>query len=59
MTEQPCTCQHCGHPKALRYHQRTQYVEEARNWVTLCKPCQRENDAYWDEMWSSYYASVL
>lgn len=32
-------CQRCGASDGTRHRQRTQYVEEERNWVTLCPPC--------------------
>lgn len=52
-----CDC--CGAIVATRARQRTAYVDDARNWVTLCKRCHKENDAYWDDMWAEYYRGVL
>lgn len=52
-------CQWCSKPGAERYHQRTQYVEEERNYVTLCKKCRADNDEHWADMWSDYYSGCL
>lgn len=52
-------CQACGCRGAQHYHQRTQYADEASNWVSLCRDCTEENDAYWDERWAEYYAGCL
>lgn len=52
-------CTRCGVPNAERRRQRTQYVDDTSNWVTLCPSCHEENDAYWDEMWAEYYAGCL
>lgn len=52
-------CQRCNSEEAVRYRQRTQYVDEESNWVTLCDKCREENDAYWDDMWADYYSDCL
>lgn len=52
-------CDRCERPGAERYHQNTRYVEEERNWVTLCSECRKENDEHWNQMWSDYYSDVL
>ena len=52
-------CNRCGKPNAITYHQRTMYVNEEDNWVTLCELCKEENDEYWDEMWKEYYRECL
>ncbi len=36
----------------------TQYVEESANWLTACKECHEEDDAYFDDMWAQYYSSI-
>ena len=36
----------CDREDAIRYRQRTQYVDEEKNWVTLCPDCQKVNNAY-------------
>jgi phage FluMu protein Com len=42
----------------VHYHQRTQYVEEERNWVNACPECKVRNDEYWDEMWADLYGDI-
>lgn len=37
--------------------QNTQYTDDRSNWVFLCEGCNRENEAYWDDMWAEYYSS--
>ena len=37
--------------------QNTQYHDDRSNWVFLCESCNRENEAYWDDMWAEYYSS--
>lgn len=55
------TCERCGSTDETveHYHQNTQYVKEEQNWVTLCGPCRKENDEYWDAMWAEYYNGRL
>ena len=36
----------------------TQYCDEASNWLTACKDCHDEDDAYFDDLWQSYYSSI-
>ena len=36
----------------------TQYCEEASNWLTACKECHDEDDAYFDDLWNQYYSSI-
>ena len=36
----------------------TQYVEEASNYLTACKECHAEDDAYFDDLWNQYYSSI-
>jgi len=55
-----CEHPHCNETEDLVfYHQRTRYVEEDRNWVTLCPVHRKENDEYWDDMWAEYYSGLL
>ena len=42
--------------KTERRH--TQYCEEASNWLTACKECHEEDDAYFDDLWNQYYSSI-
>lgn len=37
----------------------TQYEDEKRNWFISCYSCYRETMAYYEEMWSDYYAGCL
>jgi hypothetical protein len=53
-------CEKCGVTKdVVRYHQRTQYVKEHMNWVSLCPKCQVINDEYWDSRWEDYYRGCM
>ena len=36
----------------------TQYCDEASNWLTACKDCQDEDEAYFADLWQSYYGSI-
>jgi hypothetical protein len=49
----------CDSKNATRYHQRTAYVKEEMNWVTLCPECAKGNDAHWDDMWKMYYSDCM
>jgi hypothetical protein len=44
-------CQRCRRLGAETYRQRTHYVDDSQNIVTLCPDCRRENDEHWDVMW--------
>lgn len=59
MSEEKVWCDRCDKEGAEKYRQDTKYVDEERNWVTLCPECREENDEYWVGMWSDYYASCL
>jgi hypothetical protein len=49
----------CENDTAVRRRQNTAYVEDERNWVTLCPECMAANDAHWKDMWDDYYAGCL
>ena len=51
-------CQSCGRDGAKRRRQGTAYVEDEKNFATLCKRCQIKNDEYWDEM-NQEYINIL
>ena len=34
------------------------YCEEAENWLTACKKCHNEDDAYFADLWDQYYSSI-
>ena len=36
----------------------TQYCDEASNWLTACKDCHEEDEAYFDDLWNQYYSSI-
>lgn len=37
----------------------TAYCEEANNYMTSCRECHEEDNAYYDELWKDYYAGRL
>ncbi len=57
-------CQHCRITGRLNvpgriHRQSTQYEHQLSNYVCLCAPCTKENDAYWEEMWKEYYSGLI
>jgi hypothetical protein len=53
-------CDKCGRTNnVITYRQRTHYINEKDNWVTLCEDCKEANDEYWDQMWDEYYKGCL
>lgn len=42
-----------------RYHRNTAYVKVECNYGYLCKDCQEEEHAYYQELWDDYWASRL
>lgn len=36
----------------------TAYVEEAKNWLTACRVCHEEDEAYFADLWDQYYSSI-
>ena len=44
---------------AKRRGQNTRYVDEERNYVTLCDDCMKLNHEYWKEMWADYYSNCM
>jgi hypothetical protein len=50
----------CESMNATRVRLRTAYVDEERNWDTLCPKCQEDANEYWGEIWRKYrYSQVL
>ena len=54
-------CPQCG--RYFRYpvtvqRRNTQYCDEASNWLTACKDCHEEDDAYFDDLRNQYYSSI-
>ncbi len=54
-----CQCCEAETSDVKRRRQNTNYVEEDSNYAVLCDPCQKEADAYWADMWASYYSGCL
>lgn len=53
-------CQYCKKERSVeRFHQGTQYVDEAQNWTEACKPCKKAILNHWSEMFADYYANCL
>ena len=52
-------CERCEAEGAERRPQKTAYVDEERNYATLCEPCQKDADDYWDDKWAEYYAGCM
>lgn len=52
----------CQYPLCIKHgetrRQRTSYSDELSNWCCYCPEHHKENDAYWDSMWSEYYAGI-
>ncbi len=49
----------CESKNATRRRQNTAYVDDERNWATLCDECAMANAAYWKGMWDDYYSDKL
>ena len=55
-------CTGMGSPcerEGKRRRQNTRYVDDERNWVVMCDECFDENERYWRDMWSDYYAGCM
>lgn len=54
----PCTgwMRACSNRNAIRRRQNTSYVDEERNWVTLCPTCMAANAEYWEQVWAELYS---
>lgn len=48
-------CYHIGKKR----RQRTEYVNDERNYVFLCDHCAEANNKYWEERWAEYYGMTL
>jgi Zn finger protein HypA/HybF involved in hydrogenase expression len=51
-------CQRCRRFGAETYRQRTRYVNDENNIVTLCPTCKIENDEYWSQRWLEVYRNM-
>ena len=53
-------CPQCGRyfRRVSTTRQNTAYVDDAQNFFTGCKKCEKENAEYWAELWSEYYSSI-
>jgi hypothetical protein len=49
----------CDSEEATRRRQDTRYVDDERNFVTLCDRCFEECEKHWAEMWEEYYAGCM
>ncbi len=49
----------CESMDATRQRQRTSYIDDSMNWVTLCPDCMKLNQAHWDDMWAELYGDCL
>ena len=36
----------------------TAYCDESQNWLTACKACHIEDEAYFADLWEQYYGSI-
>lgn len=52
-------CRVCKSNNASINRQRTAYTNDIENMDTLCPKCQKEADAYWDDMWKEYYSDRI
>lgn len=52
-------CQHCGRLGARRRRQLTRYMDDERNYATLCDECHKEASEDWQERWEDYWANVM
>lgn len=34
------------------------YCDESENWLTACKECHEQDDAYFADLWDQYYSSI-
>ena len=53
----PC-CERYFRYSITTQRRNTAYVEEADNWLTSCKECHNEDDAYFADLWDQYYESI-
>jgi len=52
-------CQICGKNGAQRRRQNSAYVDDNKNFATLCDDCQEDANEYWQERWNDYYSMIL
>ena len=54
-------CPGCEQMKTTveRRRRNTAYADDASNFLTVCRECQDEDDAYYAERWADYYAGCL
>jgi hypothetical protein len=50
-----CCQRYFVYPK--RFHRNTAYVNAESNYGYLCKDCQEEENAYYQDLWDDYWAS--
>lgn len=49
----------CDSEEAEVYRMNTNYLEDSRNYMTLCECCQEESHEYWAEQWREYYSNCI
>ena len=54
----PCCERYFKWPVTVE-HRRTAYCNDADNYLTSCKECHREDDAYFEDLWDEYNAGRL
>lgn len=56
----PATCPRCGQVSDTIEWRRTNtaYIYESSNWTDVCDLCFEEEQAYWEERWADYRASI-
>ena len=54
-------CPYCGRwfRRVTKQCRITDYMDDKSNWLTSCKECHEEDDAYWEVRWAEYNASRL
>jgi hypothetical protein len=49
----------CDSNDAWKGHMNTRYVDEERNYATLCPSCWKECEEHWKDMWADYYNNCM
>ena len=49
----------CDSEEAEVYRMNTRYLEDSRNYMTLCECCQEESSKFWAEQWFRYYSNCM
>lgn len=54
----PCCDRYFRWP-VMTARRHTQYCDESNNYMTSCRECHEEDNAYFDELWREYNAGRL